>query len=123
VKDVVKTGMTAMKGESPTQLIDRLGARLAFERSGVRLYEALLSKLDASGIFDGGPSREDIERIVQDRVRVRALSVARGSARAPGRGSHSDDAVGRSASYHHQRRVAGHGRAAPRTCRSVWDRR
>jgi rubrerythrin len=66
VKGAVKTGMTALKGESPTQLIDKLGARLAFERSGVRMYEALLSKLDASGSFEGGPLRADIERIVND---------------------------------------------------------
>jgi hypothetical protein len=66
VKGVVKAGMTAVKGESPTLLIDKLGARLGFERSGVRLYEALLSKFDAYGSFPGGPSREDLESILQD---------------------------------------------------------
>src|SRR5688572_291999 len=30
-------------------LLDKLGARLAFERMGTRLYEALISKLDAYG--------------------------------------------------------------------------
>lgn len=44
-------------------LADKMGARLAFERSGVRLYEAILSKYDAYGSFDGGPSRDDLERI------------------------------------------------------------
>jgi len=66
LKGAVKTGMTALKGESPTQLIDRLGARLAFERSGVRLYEALLSKFDACGSFKGGPSRDELETILND---------------------------------------------------------
>ena len=44
-------------------LLDKLGARLAFERTGVRLYDALISKLDAYGTFPGGPSREDLVHI------------------------------------------------------------
>ncbi len=42
-------------------LFDLLGARLQFERTGVRLYDALISKLDAYGSFDGGPSRHELE--------------------------------------------------------------
>jgi len=66
LKGMVKSGLTALKGESPTLLIDKLGARLAFERTGVRLYEAMLAKLDAKGSFAGGPTRADIEGIVRD---------------------------------------------------------
>ena len=66
VKGMVKTAMTAMKGESPTLLIDKLGERLGYERTGVRLYEALLSKFDASGSFPGGPSRVELEKILRD---------------------------------------------------------
>jgi hypothetical protein len=44
-------------------LLDKLGARLQFERTGTRLYEALISKLDAYGTFEGGPSREDLVQI------------------------------------------------------------
>jgi rubrerythrin len=44
-------------------LLDKLGARLQFERTGTRLYEALISKLDAYGTFGGGPSREDLLQI------------------------------------------------------------
>ena len=44
-------------------LLDKLGARLAFERTGTRLYQALISKLDAYGTFRGGPSRGDLEHI------------------------------------------------------------
>ena len=44
-------------------LLDKLGARLQFERTGTRLYEALISKLDAYGTFRGGPSRADLEHI------------------------------------------------------------
>lgn len=44
-------------------LIDRLGARMQFERTGTRLYDALISKLDAYGSFDGGPSRQELLQI------------------------------------------------------------
>lgn len=50
-------------------LLDKLGARLAFERTGVRLYQALLSKLDAFGSFRGGPSRADLEHIRDEEQR------------------------------------------------------
>jgi rubrerythrin len=49
--------------EKSAILADKLGERLAFERSGVRLYDALLSKLDAFGTWPGGPSRGDLEQI------------------------------------------------------------
>lgn len=47
-------------------LLDKMGARLAFERSGVRLYEALLAKLDAKepiGPVANAPDRKKLERI------------------------------------------------------------
>jgi rubrerythrin len=44
-------------------LLDKLGERLAFERSGVRLYDALLDKLEIYGTWDGGPTRDDLEKI------------------------------------------------------------
>ena len=46
--------------------MDKLGERLAFERTGVRLYAALISKLDALGGFKGGPARPDLEGIMQE---------------------------------------------------------
>jgi hypothetical protein len=44
-------------------LLDRLGARMQFERTATRLYDALISKLDAYGGFDGGPSRQELLEI------------------------------------------------------------
>jgi hypothetical protein len=44
-------------------ILDKLGARLQFERTGTRLYQALISKLDAFGSFRGGPTRADLEHI------------------------------------------------------------
>jgi rubrerythrin len=62
----VKTAVKAITGANPTLFVDKLGERLAFERSGVRLYEAVLSKYDAYGSFSGGPSREDLRQILND---------------------------------------------------------
>ena len=42
-------------------LMDKIGERLAFERTGTRLYDALLVKLDAEGSFPGGPERSELE--------------------------------------------------------------
>jgi rubrerythrin len=50
-------------------LVDLLGARLAFERAGVRLYDALISKLDAYGPFERGPTRRDLEHIREEEHR------------------------------------------------------
>ena len=60
------TAKIARKGETLALLIDKLGERLQFERSGVRLYAALISKLDAYGTFPGGPSRGDLVEILED---------------------------------------------------------
>lgn len=60
LKGVAKTALEALKGHKPTVLIDKLGERLAFERVGVRLYESVLTKFDALGTWDGGPTREQL---------------------------------------------------------------
>lgn len=54
--------------------LDKLGARLQFERSGTRLYEALISKLDAYGGFTGGPRRAELAHI-RDEEHHHALLV------------------------------------------------
>ncbi|HET8780778.1 MAG TPA: ferritin-like domain-containing protein [Pyrinomonadaceae bacterium] len=43
--------------------LDKLSERLAFERMGVRLYEALLNKCEALGESSPGPTLEDIRHI------------------------------------------------------------
>ncbi len=48
--------------------MDKLGERLAFERTGSRLYEALLAKHDVDGSFAGGPSREDLVEILSEEL-------------------------------------------------------
>ena len=46
-KGMAKAAVQALAGRRPEVLIDRIGERLAFERSGTRLYDALLSKAKA----------------------------------------------------------------------------
>ncbi|HET7570116.1 MAG TPA: ferritin-like domain-containing protein [Gammaproteobacteria bacterium] len=58
VKGMATTAMQAIKGHKPATFIDKLGERLAFERSGVRAYEAVLVKFDALGSWEGGPSHD-----------------------------------------------------------------
>lgn len=43
----VTTGLAKLTGKKPEVLVDKLGERLAFERTGVRLYEALMDKVAA----------------------------------------------------------------------------
>lgn len=47
LKGAAKTGMQKLMAKKPEVLIEKLGARLAFERTGTRLYEALLGKCQA----------------------------------------------------------------------------
>ncbi len=47
VKGMVATGAAALMGREPQLLLDKLGERLAFERSGARLYDALIDKVDS----------------------------------------------------------------------------
>lgn len=47
VTGAMKTAVKKLTGTRPEVLIDKLGERLAFERTGVRLYDALLTKYQA----------------------------------------------------------------------------
>ncbi len=46
-KGMLKSGMQALTGGKAHVLVDRIGERLAFERSGTRLYEAMITKCRA----------------------------------------------------------------------------
>jgi rubrerythrin len=61
--ELASTAMKMLKGEKATVLVDKVGERLAFERGGTRLYDALLSKYDAFGGWKGGPRRSELEHI------------------------------------------------------------
>jgi len=49
-------------------LLDKLSERLAFERTGTRLYEALLNKCEMLGEMSPGPTLEDIEHIGREEL-------------------------------------------------------
>jgi len=49
VKGTLQSAKQMLTGKHPQVLIDKLGERLAFERSGTRLYDALLMKCEAAG--------------------------------------------------------------------------
>lgn len=61
-KGMAQSGMEMIKGHKPTVFMDKLGDRLAFERTGVRLYEALIDKFDSQGTWSDGPTREELVR-------------------------------------------------------------
>lgn len=48
VKGVLKTGVDMLMGKRPELFLDKLGERLGYERTGVRLYEAFLAKVEAA---------------------------------------------------------------------------
>ncbi|HEX8700333.1 MAG TPA: ferritin-like domain-containing protein [Myxococcaceae bacterium] len=72
-KGILSTAKEMLKGTKPTVFIDKLGERLGFERTGVRLYEAALGKYDLHGTWQGGPSREQLEKIMNDELAHFAL--------------------------------------------------
>jgi hypothetical protein len=54
----------------PAVFLDQLGDRLAFERGGTRLYEALLGKVQAAkGAPKGGPSASDVQHLLDEEAR------------------------------------------------------
>ena len=60
MKGAAKAGLQALTGKRAQAFIDRLGERLAFERSGTRLYEAMLTKCRA-GADGAGQYVEQLE--------------------------------------------------------------
>lgn len=48
LQGAISTGKQFVKGEHPEILLDKLGERLAFERTGVRLYDALIAKAEVA---------------------------------------------------------------------------
>lgn len=69
VKGAAKTAMKKLTGKAPEVFIDKLGERLAFERSGVRLYEALLTKCQATPEKLSGMSTEQLMHFRDEEAR------------------------------------------------------
>ncbi len=64
VKGVLKSGAKMLKGERPQALADKLGERVSFERSGVRLYDAMITKYHAT---NGGVPHVSLEKLMEIR--------------------------------------------------------
>jgi bacterioferritin (cytochrome b1) len=65
----VSTGMSMLTGNSPQILLDKLGERLAFERGGTRLYDALIAKCEAMQDSSTSMTVDDLRKIRDDEVR------------------------------------------------------
>lgn len=61
-KGKLKSGFDKLLGHQPELLVDKLGERLAFERTGVRLYDAMLAKL-SSADAEQNDIREQLSKI------------------------------------------------------------
>lgn len=48
IQGMLKTGFDKLLGERPEVLMDKIGERIAFERSGTRLYDALILKYESA---------------------------------------------------------------------------
>jgi rubrerythrin len=69
VKGALKTGMQALTGKRPQVLMDKLGERLAFERTSVRLYETLISKVASPHDGPDPTSMEKLREIQSEEAR------------------------------------------------------
>jgi rubrerythrin len=47
VKGMMKSGVAALSGSHPSIFMDKIGERIAFERGGTRIYDALIVKYNA----------------------------------------------------------------------------
>lgn len=63
VKGALKSVLKAAQGQKATVLLDKVGDRLAFERTGTRLYDGIIAKVAAKGSYDGGPTAEELMRV------------------------------------------------------------
>jgi rubrerythrin len=75
VKGMVKSGLKMMTGNRPQTLIDKMAERLAFERTSVRLYEALITKHQLKADELRNVSAERLAAIRDDEAQHFALLV------------------------------------------------
>lgn len=73
IKGAITTGMSALTGNQPQLLLDKLGERLAFERTGTRLYDALITKFEAMQDESTSMTLADLQQIRQDEARHFAI--------------------------------------------------
>lgn len=69
VTGAVSAGVSMMTGNSPQVLLDKLGERLAFERGGTRLYDALITKCEAMQDDTSSMNIDELRKIRDDEAR------------------------------------------------------
>ncbi|HEU4776576.1 MAG TPA: ferritin-like domain-containing protein [Telluria sp.] len=69
LQGAVTMGIRTLAGDSPQILLDKLGERLAFERTGTRLYDALITKCEVMLDGDISMTIDDLEQIRADEAR------------------------------------------------------
>lgn len=69
VKGAAKSGAQALTGKRAHVLLDKLGERLAFERSGTRLYEAVMAKCEATQGDRTVPDIGELQHIREEEAR------------------------------------------------------
>jgi tRNA isopentenyl-2-thiomethyl-A-37 hydroxylase MiaE len=69
LKGALKSGVQMLSGNRPEVLLDKLGERLAFERGGTRLYEALITKCLAGVDGSDMVQMDVLERIHDEELR------------------------------------------------------
>nr|AYM53081.1 hypothetical protein [Nannocystis exedens] len=75
LRGAANTAVEMLKGTKANVLLDKLGERLAFERTGVRFYDGLIVKFEASGTWEGGPTLEELVAFREDEARHFDLMV------------------------------------------------
>lgn len=73
LKGAAGAAAALLRGDSPQLLLDKLGERLAFERTGVRLYDALIAKCEILLDDTISMSLDDLRSIRNDEARHMAL--------------------------------------------------
>lgn len=73
VTGAVTSGMSMLAGNAPQIFLDKLGERLAFERTGTRMYDALITKFEA--MDEGTTSMElrSLQKLRADEARHFAI--------------------------------------------------
>lgn len=69
LKEAGVAALQMLKGNKSLVLMDKLANRLAFERTGSRLYEAIAARVMAGPTWEGGPTPEEVTAIYDDELR------------------------------------------------------
>jgi rubrerythrin len=63
LKGAITTGAKLIGGQNPQLLLDKLAERLAYERGGTRVYDALITKFDAASDISEIVTRDELLQI------------------------------------------------------------